>query len=185
MFYARQIGFCFHSVISFWKTKKADRFFSSICLIGSICLSCRFEWIQSGIFAAWHLSKHLEKFDPNMRKSPIKSGFFGGHLFCHPLMVRLMGLEPIRINHTPLKRARLPIPPQPQTAFPCALRRTDRKRCDRSQGKGILFWRTRTDYYTQIIGFVKCFWEFFSKADSPKRRRRVQRVRRIGPTVHP
>lgn len=28
-------------------------------------------------------------------------------------MVRMMGLEPIRSYHTPLKRTRLPIPPHP------------------------------------------------------------------------
>ncbi len=29
-------------------------------------------------------------------------------------MVRETGIEPVRCNHTPLKRARLPVPPLPQ-----------------------------------------------------------------------
>ena len=40
-----------------------------------------------------------------------------------PFLVRAMGLEPIRDYHTPLKRARLPIPPRSQTMLSLFLRR--------------------------------------------------------------
>ena len=33
------------------------------------------------------------------------------------LLVRETGIEPVRWNHTPLKRARLPVPPLPQDAI--------------------------------------------------------------------
>ena len=31
---------------------------------------------------------------PNMRKTPMKSEFFAGHLFCYPFMVGAEGFEP-------------------------------------------------------------------------------------------
>ena len=37
------------------------------------------------------------------------------HLVCSSLLVRETGLEPVHQRYTPLKRARLPIPPLPRT----------------------------------------------------------------------
>ena len=36
----------------------------------------------------------LKKFAPKTRKTPMKSEFFAGHLFCYPFMVEVTGLEP-------------------------------------------------------------------------------------------
>ena len=59
-----------------------------------------------------------------MRLNTLITDKFGGHPK-EPAMVRETGLEPVRDYHTPLKRARLPIPPLSQVCsepFLCSLR---------------------------------------------------------------
>ena len=61
-------------------------------------------------------------------------------------MVRVMGLEPIRQRHTPLKRACLPIPAHSQTKY------------------SIMLLRTVLDndtYYSTIILTCQCFFEIY------------------------
>lgn len=61
---------------------------------------------------------------PRVRLNTLITDKFGGHPK-EPAMVRETGLEPVRDYHTPLKRARLPIPPLSQVCsepFLCSLR---------------------------------------------------------------
>ena len=88
-----------------------------------------------------------------MKLNALITDKFGGHPK-EPAMVRETGLEPVRDYHTPLKRARLPIPPLSQV-------------CSES----LSLFPQNVDYYSKrgclcqafFQSFFKSFSDFFQK----------------------
>ena len=54
---------------------------------------------------------HRKTIQPRLPFKPHFSHKIKKNDFCRSFLVRETGLEPVRTNHTPLKRARLPVPP--------------------------------------------------------------------------
>ena len=82
------------------KKKHTDFFFSRP--LRRFIRRCRFECFQNRIFVLWHLQTILKNSYLEMRKTPIKSRFFGEHLFCCPFVVRSTRLELVReFPHAP------------------------------------------------------------------------------------